>query len=280
MGKIAVVTDSVAIVPRELVQKYDIHVAPCHVIWDKVKYLDGVNLQAREFYQRLRVSKTLPTTDSAIQGELVPIFEGLRGKVDGILVIVLSGGLGAAYSSAMKAKEMVPDIPIEVIDSRLALMGEGFAVLAAAKAASVGASMEQVAKAVQDVLAKTHVYIALDTFEFLRRGGRVSFPKAIIASLLQVKPVMVIKDGKLEAVARPRTMPAAIETMVELMKQKSSNDPLHVSVMHADNPDGALALKKQVDKYLKYSEIITTEVTPIIGTHLGPGALSIAFYNE
>jgi DegV family protein with EDD domain len=280
MGKIAVVTDSVAIVPRELVQKYNIHVAPCHVIWDKVKYLDGVNLQAREFYQRLRVSKTLPTTDSAIQGELVPIFEGLRGKVDGILVIVLSGGLGAAYSSAMKAKEMVPDIPIEVIDSRLALMGEGFAVLAAAKAASVGTSMEQVAKAVQDVLAKTYVYIALDTFEFLRRGGRVSFPKAIIASLLQVKPVMVIKDGKLEAVARPRTMPAAIETMVELMKQKSSNDPLHVSVMHADNPDGALALKMEVDKYLKYSEIITTEVTPIIGTHLGPGALSIAFYNE
>jgi DegV family protein with EDD domain len=259
MGKIAVVTDSVAIVPLELVQKYDIHVAPCHVIWDKVKYRDGVNLQPREFYQRLRVSKTLPTTDSAIQGELVPIFEGLRGKVDGIVVIVLTSGLGTAYSSAIITKELFPNIPIEVIDSRLALMGEGFAVLAAAKAASAGGNMAQVAKAARDILAKIHVYFALDTFEFLRRGGRVSFPKAIIASLLQVKPIMVFKDGKVEPV---------------------SNTPLHLSVMHADNPDGAEALKKEIDKYLKYSEIITTEVTPIIGTHWGPGALGVAFYNE
>jgi DegV family protein with EDD domain len=228
MGKIAVVTDSVAIVPLELVQKYDIHVAPCHVIWDKVKYRDGVNLQPREFYQRLRVSKTLPTTDSAIQGELVPIFEGLRGKVDGIVVIVLTSGLGTAYSSAIITKELFPNIPIEVIDSRLALMGEGFAVLAAAKAASAGGNMAQVAKAARDILAKIHVYFALDTFEFLRRGGRVSFPKAIIASLLQVKPIMVFKDGKVEPVSKPRTMPAAIEAMVKFMKQKTSNTPLHL----------------------------------------------------
>jgi DegV family protein with EDD domain len=280
MSKIAVVTDSVAIIPEELVQKYNIHVAPCHVMWDKVKYLDGIDLKAKEFYQRLRTSKTLPTTSSAITGELTQIFESLRGKVDGIVAIVLSGALGAAYTAGVKAKEIVPDIPIEVIDSRLALMGEGFSVIAAAKAASAGGTMEQVAKAARDILAKVHVYFALDTFEYLRRGGRVSFPKAILAGLLQVKPIMVFKDGKIEPVAKPRTMPAAIEALTGFMKEKVTKTPLHVSVMHADSPKGAEALQKEIEANFKFDEMVVTEVTPIIGTHWGPGALGIAFYNE
>jgi DegV family protein with EDD domain len=280
MSKIAVVTDSVAIIPEDLVKLYDIHVAPCHVIWDKVKYLDGVDIKAADFYKRLRKSSTLPTTSSAIVHELVQIFEGLKGNVDGIVVIVLSGTLGAAYSSAMKAKEMFPDIPIEVIDTKIALMGEGFTALEATKIAKAGGNMEQVVKAARDTLAKMHVYYALDTFEYLRRGGRVSFSKSMIATILRVKPIMTFTEGKTVPISKPRTMSSAIGGLIDLMKEKGTGTPLHVSVMHGDNPKDAEKLKNKIDASFNYKEMIITEVTPIIGTHWGPGALGIAFYNE
>jgi DegV family protein with EDD domain len=280
MSKIAVVTDSVAIIPEDLVKQYGIHVVPCHVTWDKVRYRDGVDIKARDFYKRLRKSHTLPTTSSGIMGELSQLFEELKGKVDGIVAIMLTGGLGTAYQSAVKAKEMVHGVPIEVIDTRLALMGEGFIVLEAAKAAKSGGTIEEVVKAAKDTMAKMHVYFALDTFEFLRRGGRVSFPKAALASLLRVKPIMAFVDGKVEAIKRPRTMSAAIKAMVDIMKEKVKNTPLHVSVSHADNPEGVETLKKKIEASFTCKEMIVTEVTPIIGTHWGPGALGIAFYNE
>ena len=280
MSKIAVVTDSVAIIPEDLVKQYGIHVVPCHVNWDKVRYRDGVDIKARDFYKRLRKSHTLPTTSSGIMGELSQLFEELKGKVDGIVAIMLTGGLGTAYQSAVKAKEMVHGVPIEVIDTRLALMGEGFIVLEAAKAAKSGGTIEEVVKAARDTMAKMHVYFALDTFEFLRRGGRVSFPKAALASLLRVKPIMAFVDGKVEAIKRPRTMSAAIKAMVDIMKEKVKNTPLHVSVSHADNPEGVETLKKKIEASFTCKEMIVTEVTPIIGTHWGPGALGIAFYNE
>ena len=162
------VTDSTANLSRELVQQYSIHIAPLHITWDKVRYRDGVDIQPDEFYRRLRKSATLPTTSGAIQGEFLQIFEELRGKVDGIVTIVLSVDLSAAYSSAMNAKEMVPEIPVEVIDSRLSTMGMGFAVIAAAKVASGGGTIEQVAKAAKDVLAKVHIFFALDTLVYFR----------------------------------------------------------------------------------------------------------------
>ena len=122
MSKIGIVTDSVACIPTNLVKKYDIHVAPVQIIWDRDAYRDGIDMTPNEFYARLRTSKTLPTTSSGIQGEFLQIFEGLRQKVDSIVTIVLTGALGASYSSACNAKEMVSDIPIEVIDTSTAMM--------------------------------------------------------------------------------------------------------------------------------------------------------------
>ena len=280
MSRIAVVADSTSTLPAELAEQYNIQIAPLSITWDRVRYRDGVDIQPQEFYQRLRVSKTLPTTSGSIQGEYLQIFEGLRGKVDGIVAIVVTGALSGSYSAAMNAKEMVSDVPVEVIDSKLACMGMGFGAIAAAKMASAGGTIEQVAKAANDVLSKANVFFCMDTIEYLRRGGRVNLPAAIIANLLKVKPIMAFKDGKLEPVARPRTRPKAIESLLDLMKEIVTGSPLHVAVGHADDPGGVEILKKAIASRFKCTELLTTGFTPVVGTHLGPGALTVSFYNE
>ncbi len=281
MSKIAVVTDSVATIPADLVKKYNIFVAPVHIIWDKVDYRDSVDLKTNEFYARLRKSKTLPTTSSGIQGDFLEIFEGLRGKVDGIVTLALTGALGAAYNSALNAKEMVPDIPIEVIDTRTAMMAQGFSVLAAAKVAVAGGTISEVAKAALTILPKTHIFWAMDTLEYLRKGGRVSLPQAILASWLQVKPITGLKDGKVEPLARVRSKAKVMDKLLELMDERVNNSsPLHVSVIHSDSPREAEQLEQKVVAKYKPVELIRSEVTPVIGTHTGPGTLGLAFYNE
>lgn len=280
MCPIAVVTDSTATLPEELVRQHNIHVAPLYINWDKVRYRDGIDIQPKEFYQRLRKSTTLPTTSGAVQGEFLQIFEELRGKADGIVTIVVSSDLSAAYSSAVNAREMVPEVPIEIVDSRISTMAMGFGVIAAARVASSGGGLEQVVNAAKDIFARVHLFFALDTLDYLRRGGRVNLPAAVIANLLKVKPVLTLKGGKVVPAARPRTKPKALECLLSLVKERVTDTPLHAAVMHGDNPDGAEYLKKEMASRFNCAELLVTGFTPVMGAHTGPGLIGIAFYNE
>jgi DegV family protein with EDD domain len=284
MTKIAIVTDSVACLPDELLQKYDIRVAPVQIIWDRVKYHDGVDIKTEEFYKRLRTSKTLPTTSSGIVGEFTEIFEDLmKKKVNGIVAVVLTGGLGAAYDSAVTAREAIIDLPIEVVDTRTAMMAQGFAVLAAARAAEAGASMTDIARAARDTAAKTHLFWAMDTLEYLRKGGRVSLPQAVMASWLQVKPITGINlsNGKVEPLVRVRTKAKVIDKLLEMMDERVKlSSPLHVAVIHGDALEEASKLEKLVADEYHPIELMKSVITPVIGTHTGPGTLGLAFYNE
>ena len=281
MPRIAVVTDSVACIPKELVKKYNIYVAPVQIIWDRVMYHDGIDMTTKEFYTRLRTSKTLPTTSSGIQGEFIQIFEGLRGKVDGVVAVVLTGAIGAAHTSARNAMELVSDMPIEIVDTLSAMMAQGFIVLEAAKVAAVGGSMEEVAGAARATMSKVHLFWAMDTLEYMRRGGRISLPKAVLASWLGVKPILTIAEGKVEPLAKVRSRPKAIEKLLELMeKEVTATGPLHVAVMHGDVPEEVEKLKQLVTTRFQCSELLISEITPVIGAHTGPGTLGLAFYNE
>jgi DegV family protein with EDD domain len=280
MSAIVLVTDSTATLPQELVQQYSIHVIPLHIMWDKTRYRDGIDIKPEEFYQRLRKSKTVPTTSGAVQGEFLQIFEELKGKVDGIVCILVSSDLSGAYSSAISAQKLFSEIPVEVIDSRLSTMAMGFGVIAAAKKAAEGTTMEQVVQAAKNILVKAHLFFYLDTLDYLRRGGRINFSAAVLANLLKVKPVLTLKDGIVIPVARPRTTTKAIETLLRLMKETITDTPLHVAVMHADSPDEAEYLKNEIAKRFRCSELLQTGFTPVMGAHTGPGIVGLAFYNE
>ncbi len=285
MSKIAIVTDSVACITADIQKKHDIRVAPVQIIWDKVEYRDGVDITTTEFYKRLRTSKTLPTTSSGMPGEFTQIFEELKKeKVDGIVAVVLSSALGAAYKSALTARDSLSDAPpIEVVDTKSAMIAQGFAVLAAARAVEAGASIADAAKAAADMAARTHLFWAMDTLEYLRKGGRVSVPQAILASWLNVKPLMSVnvENGKIEPLARVRTRGKVMGKLIEIMDERvSSATPLHVAVVHGDAGEEAHKLEQIIAERYKPVELMLSEITPVIGTHMGPGTLGLAFYNE
>ena len=280
MSQIAVVTDSTANIPEELLKQHNIYVAPLHITWDKVVYRDGIDIKPDDFYQRLRKSATLPTTSGAIQSEFIQIFDNLLGKVDGVVVIVVSQNLSAAYNSAVLVKEIYPQLPVEIIDSKSATMAMGFAVIATAKAASAGGNMDAVTNAAKDLLSKTHLFFMLDTLEYLKRGGRINWPAATFANLLKVKPILTLREGKVEPVDRPFTKPVAIKKLLRLMEERVTDTPLHVAVAHADDFDGANNLEREINLRFKCEEIIITAFTPVMGAHTGPNLLGVAFYNE
>ena len=280
MAKIAIVTDSTATIPEEIRAKYNIYVAPLSVTWDRVKYRDGVDLKAVDFYKRLRTATDLPTTSGVIQGEFIQIFESLEGKVDGVVAVVLSAALSAGYDSAIKAREIVPGLKIEVVDSRLATTALGFVALAAAKAAAAGASMEEIVNTAKNTVPKIHCFLGLDTLEYLKRGGRATIAEAEQAAFLQVKPIMIFKDGLIQGFDKPRTREKMMDRLVEIMQERVTSTPLHLAIMHGDFPEGAETLKKMITQKFQPVEIITTELSPVVGTHFGPDSLAIAFFNE
>ena len=280
MSKIAVVTDSTATIPEELVKKYNIYVAPMGIIWDREKYRDGIDLKRDEFYKRLRSSLTLPTTSGAIQGEFLQIFENLRGKVDGVVVVTIASAFSAVYSSAINAKEMVSEMPIEIVDSMQATASEGLVALAAAKTAAVGSDIQEVAQKAKDISKKVQCLLAMDTLEYLRRGGRVNYPSAIFARLLRVKPILSIEDGKLIPVKKPITRKKQLETLLNLIGERVTKTPLHVAINDADFREGAENLKKLIADKFKPVEILMSEMPPVVGIHVGPDALCVGFYNE
>jgi DegV family protein with EDD domain len=280
LPRIVVVTDSSALLPQDITEKYDIHVAPMHLIWDGKTYRDGIDIQPDEFFKRMRRSPSLPTTSGAIQAEFLQIFQSLRGKADAVAAIILSNDLSAAYDSARVAAELVPDLHVEMLDSRTSTIALGFAVIAAAKVAQTGVGMKEVLRAGKAVLEKVKVYVAVDTLDYLRRGGRVSLPAAVVARFLHVKPLLALRDGKAVPLARPVTTAAARKRLLRYLQQDSAGTPLHVGIMHADSPEDAELLRKDIETCFKPVEILVRSFTPIMGAHTGPGLIGIAFYNE
>ncbi len=280
MPRVAVVTDSSALIPPETIRQYGIEIAPLHLLWDGKIYRDGIDMQPDEFFKRLRKSPTLPTTSGAIQSEYVRIFEALRGRVESIVVFLLSQDLSAAYNSAMVARDLFPEVDIELVDTRTSLMAMGFAVRAAAKSALQGTGKQAVIKVARDILAKAHLFVELDTLEWLRRGGRINMSAAMMAKWLKVKPIMTIKDGKASPVARPLTRARAMNRLIELVRERLTDTPLHICVHHADAAEEAEMLKKRIIQAFHPAEILTRPFTPIIGAHTGPGTLGVAFHND
>ncbi len=282
MARIAVVTESSGCLPHEISKALNIHVAPIHIFWGRDEYRDEVDMTAKEFYARIRQlgeNDKLPTTSGAVQGEFLQIFESLRGKVDGVVVPVLAGALSAGYSSAMSAKEMVPELPIEVIDTRTCMTALGLLVIATARVAASGADMAQVTKTARDLIPKVHCYWAMETVEYVSHGGRMKVPPDQLAEWLEVKPLARFSpEGKIEPVARPRGMPEAIDFMLNRVRDLGTEGPLHVGIIHGDVPEQAERLKEMVVAQFHPAELWVSLLTPVVGAHMGPGTIGLGFY--
>jgi len=278
MKKVTIVTDSTAYLPQELLDSLGITVVTLSVNWDGETYRDGIDIKPDEFYARLAKSETLPTTSQSTVHDYSEVYKKLLAEDKEILVLPISSGISGSINSAIQAKELYKDAPIEVIDTKLVSMALGFMVLAAARAAADSASLQECKQIAIEAYSHIGVYFVVDTLKYLHAGGRIGGAKRFVGTTLRIKPVLEIRDGKIEAVKSVISMSKAVAAMVELVeKDIAGRTPVRISVFHALAENEARELLDYTVKKFNAEEGILSYVSPVIGSHVGPGTLSIAY---
>jgi DegV family protein with EDD domain len=278
MSKVVIVTDSSAYLPEEIVAQYPIYVIPLTLNWDGKDYRDGVDIKAVEFYTRLSASETLPTTSQTSVFEYKKVFSQLLDEGYEILTLPISSGISGTVQSAFKAKELLKDAPIEVMDSKLVSMALGFQVLAAARASMAGADLKTCRAVAEDAYGKIGVYFTVNTLKYLHMGGRINSAKHLVGTALNIKPVLEIRDSRIELVSSVVSRRKAVERMVKLVEEGiGGRSPVHLSVFHANAAEEAQELQDRLVKQFNAVEAILSEVSPVVGAHVGEGTLSIAY---
>jgi DegV family protein with EDD domain len=279
MSNVALVTDSTAYIPPDLVEKYNITVAPQVLIWGEETLRDGVDISPTEFYIRLAKADILPTTSQVAVPTFQEIFERLHGEGKEILVILISDGLSKSLNSAELASSMVPDANIKVVNSKSTAMELGFHVLAAARAAEGGASLTECKAIAEAAREKTGVLFVVDTLEFLHKGGRIGGASRLLGTALQLKPVLEVRNGKVEPLEKVRTKKKAQNRLVEIILERVEelDGEIRLATLHANAPEDATALLEELSEKTGAVEAVFSEVSPVVGTHVGPGTVGIAY---
>jgi DegV family protein with EDD domain len=280
MPKIAIVTDSTAYIPPELVQKHNLTVAPQVLIWGEETFRDGVDIQPDEFYARLKTAKVMPTTSQVTPITMKTAFEGLIEKGYDVLGIFLSTKLSGTIQSVIQAKDLMGNAGEKVtfVDSKSTAMAMGFQVLTVARAVEDGAKMDEAVALAEKATEHTGVYFAVDTLEFLHRGGRIGGAQRFLGTALNMKPVLAVIDGRVEAIERIRTKRKALERVFELvMEQTKGKSPIRLATLHAAAEEEARMLLDKASKELDATESILSSVSPVVGTHAGPGTVGLAY---
>ncbi len=278
MSKVAIVTDSSPYIPDHIIKENKIHVVPLTVIWGDENFYDGVDITPVEFYERLETAKVMPSTSQPSVADFEVLFRSLHNDGYEILAVLLSEDLSGTISSATQAKKLLPEAKIEIVNSKTLAMALGFIVLAAARAANDGASLAECKKIAETAMGKCGVVFVVDTLEFLHRGGRIGTAKRFMGSLLNVKPVLAIEGGLIVPLDSVRTQKKALERIIELIEEKTAgHKSVRIATLHANNLETAEAILAEASKRIKPVEKVLAEVSPVIGTHAGPGAIGLAY---
>ncbi|MBN1536081.1 MAG: DegV family protein [Anaerolineales bacterium] len=277
MSKVAIITDSTAYIPPGYLKKYKISVAPLQLIWGNETFLDGVDIQPDEFYSRLTNATIMPSTSQATIRYFQELFDPLLEQDYSILNILISSKLSGTVDSAIQALEAYPNAPIEIFDSYNAGMALGFQAIAAAKAALQGASLAECKEIAEKARLLSGTVFAVDTLEFLHRGGRIGSASRFLGMALNIKPILEVSDGKVEAVEKVRTRKKSLSRLVDMVSERSNGrKPLRIAIMHANAEAEARDVLEQTRKF-NAEEYILSHVSPAIGTHIGPGGIGIAY---
>lgn len=280
MSKIALVTDSTAYLPKNLLTQYNITVTPQILIWGDETFHDGVDILPDEFYKRLQTAKVMPTTSQVAILTMKETFEKLLQAGYDVLGIFISSKLSGTIQSAIQAKEMLPETAdrIAIVDSLSTSMAMGFHILTAAREAQTGAGLAACKKAAEEAQKYSGVYFVVDTLEFLHRGGRIGGAQAMLGSALNIKPLLTIADGRIESIEKIRTKGKALERMVEIVVDKiAGRTPVRLAVLHANAEAEAQEVLASATENLNPIDSFLTSVSPVIGTHAGPGTIGLAY---
>ena len=272
---VRIVTDSGSDIPPEVAQKLGISIVPLTVSFGKEVYREGVDISAEEFYSRLVHSKELPRTSQPSVGSFIDVYETLAQQDNDIISIHFSNKLSGTYNAALLAKEAVRgNCHIEVVDSESVSMGLGLTVIAAAKALRDGVTFKEAMDIVHRNISRVHLVALLQTLEYLEKGGRLGKGRALLGSLLHVKPLIVVREGEVQPFGLARTTKGALQRLYDFV-----NALLHIrglSIMYTTVSKEVEILAKLLDAIFPLDRIIVTQVGSTLGTHTGPGTIGVA----
>jgi DegV family protein with EDD domain len=276
--KVAVVTDSAANLPRDVVEKHGIIVVPMILKFGERALLDGVDLPAGDFYKALVEERVPVSTSGPSEGDFRQVFEGALSKADAVVCVTVASFVSATFSTALSAAKDFDD-RVKLVDSKSASLGEGLVALGAAEAAEQGSSTDEVVSLAEDLVRRTTFAATINTFEFLRRSGRVNALFAYAGTTLNIKPVFAFRGGKLEQLGRPRTRSRAIDRVVEEVRSAAQEGPLTLGIAHADCTEEAEALRVRLEAEIPHvGDTFVSPFTPLMGAHTGPGVLGVGFH--
>ncbi|NPA31884.1 MAG: DegV family protein [Chloroflexi bacterium] len=278
---VAIVTDSTADLPAAHIREYDITVVPLSVLWEGRTYREGVDLTPEEFYARLDASASLPSTSHPNPETFAEVFRSLAYSGREVYGLFLSARFSATYQAARQAAQEIPGARIVVEDSQTTSMALGFQVLAAARAAQRGESLEQVRAAAARARERSGILFVPRTLAYMRRGGRLGPLQYHLATALRILPVMEIREGGPVLVTRMRTFRRAVERMIDEVVRRTHDKPnLRLALLHAAAPEMAAGVEASLLTRLQPIEVIRQIIGPVLGIHTGPGLVGVAYQWE
>jgi len=272
---IKIVTDSTADLPPALAEELGVTVVPLYVRFGDETYRDRIDITEDKFYQRLLNDPIHPSTSQPTPQDFANVYHELSQQADGIVSIHISGKLSGTCNSALQAKEMVAaECPVEVVDSEMVSMGLGLLATEAAIIANSGKGLQQVVEEVKQSISSTHLWALFDTLKYLALGGRIGKAKALLGAILNIKPILAVKDGEMVPASQARTRTKGIGMLCDLVN--TVTDIQDLSVVYSTTPDEAQVLADRIGAIFDRNRIRLARLGPVLGVHAGPGALAVA----
>lgn len=283
MSRIALVTDSSAYMPPELVEQHSVHVIPLYIHFGEKSYRDGVDMDTATFYEQLGSAPKLPTTSQPSVGDFMDLYRRLGQDADAIISIHISSGISGTVDSALAARQKLspktenpPDV--YVIDSRIAANGLALLVTAAASAIATGLPADRVAQKVEDIALRLPTIFVVDTLEYLHKGGRIGGAAALMGSVLRIKPILYFREGRIDVLEKVRTARKAKRRMLESVTERADGRTIRAAIVHAQAAEEAERIRLYLADHFDCRELFIVPFSPVIATHVGPGTVGVSFY--
>lgn len=277
MSAVAVVTDSIACLPSDLAARYGIRVVPVRITVGDAVYRDGIDVTPETVYAWLQRGMR-PTTSQPAVGDFLAVYRELAAQGRPILSIHVTSALTGVYQAAAVAAAQITAVPVRVVDSRAATMAQGFLALEAARTVERGGSLAEAEQAVRTLQPRLRFFAVLETVTYLVRSGRAPRLAALAVDVLQVKPILAIRDGEIVVMDRVRTRRRAVEAMLHRLATDAGARPVHIAVMHAAAAEEAERLRTEIERRFACVETYVTPFSPAMGLYTGPGLLGLAYY--
>jgi DegV family protein with EDD domain len=276
---IKLVADSTCNLPDHLIEKFDIKIAPIAIQFGEETYEEGVDIDRELFYRKIEELGIIPTSSQPSPAWFERYYRQYHEQGHEILVVTVTAKHSGTYDSAMLAKSMVPEATVEVFDSGSISLGTGWMLLEAARAAEQGVDLASIVMRLEHIRARSYLYLTPETLKFLQMSGRVGQLQGAIASLLNVKPIIYLEDGTLEAGENVRKRSKAIDRLLELLSENIDQDaPIHLAVIHARAPEDGNKLLERAKSMFNVKEYLMEDLVSSLAVHGGPGILAIFAY--